>query len=123
MFNSVEYVRHICKQKNIAISVLEKKCGFSNGYLNPKKMSRIPYDRALVIAAYLDISVDLIMTGEEKAPADIGKGLVDSSVQKDENIIRIAGRDGSFVERRLTDSELAAFKAMLDALPEAPDDL
>lgn len=64
-----------------------------------------------------------VSVGEEKAPADNGKSLMGGSIPNDENIIRIAGRDGTFVERRLTDSELAAFKALLDALPAAPDDL
>lgn len=75
MFNSVQYVRDICKQRKIPISQLEKDCGFSNGYLNPKKMSKIPYDRAQVIAEYLGISVNLIMSGEEteKAPAKSGE--------------------------------------------------
>lgn len=76
MFNSVEYVREVCKQRKIAISVLEKACGFANGYLNPKKMARLPYDRAVSISEYLGIPVELILTGEEtdKAPAEPGKG-------------------------------------------------
>ena len=75
MFNSVQYVRDICQQRKIPISQLEKECGFSNGYLNPKKMSKIPYDRAQTIAAYLGISVDTILTGEEneKAPTENGE--------------------------------------------------
>ena len=76
MFNSVECVRELCKQQKIAISVLEKECGFANGYLNPKKMSKLPYDRAVIIANYLGVAVDLILTGEETkdAPAESGKG-------------------------------------------------
>ena len=76
MFNSVEYVRELCKQRKIAVSVLEKDCGFANGYLNPKKMAKLPYDRAVVIANYLGVAVDLILTGEEtkNAPAVSGKG-------------------------------------------------
>lgn len=75
MFNSVQYVRDICKQRGIAISQLEKDCGFSNGYLNPKKMTKLPYDRAQTIAEYLGISAEVILTGEEteKAPAGDGK--------------------------------------------------
>lgn len=78
MFNSVQLVRDLCKDRNIPIAKLEKDCGFSNGYLNPKKMSKIPYDRAVVIAEYLDVSASLILTGEEneKAPADDGKRAV-----------------------------------------------
>lgn len=39
------------------------------------------------------------------------------------NIIKIAGRDGSYEERRLTDEQLAALKAILSQMPEASDDL
>ena len=76
MFNSVEYVRELCKQRKIAVSVLEKDCGFANGYLNPKKMAKLPYERAVVIANYLGVAVDLILTGEEtkNAPAVSSKG-------------------------------------------------
>lgn len=67
MFNSVEFVRDICHQRRIPVSALEKACGFSNGYLNPKKMTKIPYDRAVLISKYLNISVSRILTGEEGA--------------------------------------------------------
>ncbi len=73
MFNSVQYVRELCQERKLPISQLEKDCGFSNGYLNPKKISKIPYDRAVVIAKYLNISVDTILTGEEKTPTAIGE--------------------------------------------------
>lgn len=66
MFNGVEYIRKVCKERKIPISTLEKKCGFANGYLNPKKLSKLPYDRALLIADILGISVEYLMTGEEK---------------------------------------------------------
>ena len=65
MFNSVEFVRGLCRDRKIAISALEKGCGFANGYLNPKKMSKLPYDRAVAISNYLGVSVDLILTGVE----------------------------------------------------------
>jgi repressor LexA len=45
----IEYVRLLCKEAKIAISQLEKECGFSNGYLNPKKATKIPYERAMNI--------------------------------------------------------------------------
>lgn len=78
MFNSVQYVRSICKERKITISQLEKDCGFANGYLNPKKMSKISYDRAVIIAQYLDISVEDILNGPENknAPTESGERLV-----------------------------------------------
>lgn len=61
MLSGVEYVRDICKKRKIAVSTLEKECGFANGYLNPKKATKIPYDRAVLIANYLDVSVNEIL--------------------------------------------------------------
>lgn len=74
MFSSVQLVRDLCKERNIPIAKLEKDCGFSNGYLNPKKMAKIPYDRAVVIAEYLGVSVNLILTGEETEKAPTANG-------------------------------------------------
>lgn len=68
MFNSVLFVRRVCKEQGIPICQLERDCGFSNGYLNPKKMSKLPYDRAVMIADYLDIPVELVLTGQETQP-------------------------------------------------------
>ena len=74
MFNSVQLVRDLCRERSVSISKLEKDCGFSNGYLNPKKMSKLPYDRALIIAEYLGVPSDYILTGEMKStPTVAGK--------------------------------------------------
>lgn len=75
MFNRVQYVRDLCKERNIAISQLEKDCGFSNGYLNPKKMSKISYERAVIIAEYLKVPVSDILEGPDnkKAPTETGE--------------------------------------------------
>lgn len=71
MFNGVEYVRDICKQRKIPISTLEKECNFANGYLNPKKLNRLPYDRALKIAEYLNLDVNYLMSGENSSPSTL----------------------------------------------------
>lgn len=77
MFDSVDYVRGVCEKHGIPVSKLEKDCGFSNGYLNPKKLKKIPYDRAIVIAEYLSrfepVTAEYIMTGKEKAPTTDGE--------------------------------------------------
>ena len=69
MFNSVEFVRNLCKQRGIAISQLEKDCGFANGYLNPKKMTKLPYDRAVRVAKYLHVTSEEVLTG--KLPTEV----------------------------------------------------
>lgn len=64
MNTGVDFVREVCKKRGISIAQLEKELGFSNGYLNPKKLHKIPYERAKAIAAYLDIDLNRVL-GEE----------------------------------------------------------
>ena len=78
MFNGVEYVRELCKAKKIPISKLEKDCGFSNGYLNPEKVTKIPYDRALIISKYLNVNVNALLNGpgSENNETQLPKGAI-----------------------------------------------
>lgn len=94
MFDSVSHVREICRERKIPVSTLEKACGFSNGYLNPRKLTRLPYDRALLIAEYLGLPVEQILTGEKNAPAPEGRRAV-----TDEDIkFALFGGDGEITD-------------------------
>lgn len=83
MLTGVEYVRKICEARKIPISQLEKDCKFSNGYLNPKKLQKIPYERAMTIAKYLGVGVEAILgIEEEKAPAsDVDRAINDDDIK------------------------------------------
>lgn len=63
--NSVELVKKICKERGIAISRLERDCGFSNGYIRKLKEGKFPSDRLQIIANYLNVSVDYLLNGDE----------------------------------------------------------
>lgn len=64
--NSVERVKAICKERKIPISRIEKELGFSNGYIGQLRKGVFPADRLKDIADYLSVSVEYLMTGEEK---------------------------------------------------------
>ena len=66
MFNAVSFVRELCKERGIPIATVEKACGFGNGYLNPKKISTLSYERAVVLANYLNLTAEYLLTGEEE---------------------------------------------------------
>ena len=95
MFNSVQFVRDKCWERGIPVSQLERLCGFSNGYLNAKKLTRLPYDRARLIAEYLGIDVKTVLTGEKNdAPAREGRSAV-----TDEDIkFALFGGDGEITD-------------------------
>ena len=64
--NSVERVKAICKERKIAISKLERELNFSNGYIAQLRKGTFPADRLADIAAYLSVSTDYLLTGEER---------------------------------------------------------
>lgn len=68
-FNSVDEVKRICKERKIPISKLEQACGFSNGYVGKLREGKFPADRLYSISQFLGVSVDYLMTGEEKEPS------------------------------------------------------
>lgn len=61
----VEYVRMVCREKGIPISKMEKDLGYGNGYFNPKKLKKIPFEKAPDVAEYLEIDVFDILDDEE----------------------------------------------------------
>lgn len=68
--NTVQRIKTICKERKIAISTLERACGFANGYIGQLKKGSVPDDRLIKIADYLNVSRDFLMTGEESAISD-----------------------------------------------------
>lgn len=65
--DNVDRVKSICKDRKIPISKLEKECGFSNGYVRSLRNGTFPADRLNIIASYLGLSVDYLLTGQENA--------------------------------------------------------
>ena len=108
MFSSIEFVREICRQRKIPVSTLERDCGFSNGYLNPRKLQQLPYSRAVTIAEYLSLPVEQILTGKTKnAPAPEDKRAV-----TDEDIkFALFGGDGEITDEMY--EEVKQFAAYL----------
>lgn len=68
------------------------------------------------LADFFGVSVDALIGKKEKAPTQEGE-------RKRINTITIAGRDGSYVVKQLTDEQLQAFKTMFEHLPQVEDDL
>lgn len=61
---TLEIIKSLCKKGNISLSKLEKILGYGNASLSKAKV--IPSDRILEIAKYFDVSMEYLMTGEEK---------------------------------------------------------
>lgn len=80
------------------------------------------------IADYFNVDLDYLL-GKSDFPnkyawlASVSDTPEESDTPANANLIRIAARDGSYQERRLSDQQLAALVAILDQMPDVPDDL
>lgn len=103
----------LCAQLGVSQGALS---GWENGKYEPDKAGWIK------LSETLGVSVDYLMgvdTTEKEAVANDH----DSLYKENKNIIKIAGRDGTYQEHVLSDAQLSAVKAILDQLPDASDDL
>ena len=61
--NTAERIISICKERKIAVSRLEKDCGFANGYIRKLKEGKVPADRIFAIASYFNLSPEYLLNG------------------------------------------------------------
>lgn len=109
-------IREARKQAGIKQIDLCARLGISQGALSGWENGKYEPGSAgwLSLSEALGVSVDYLMgVTEEQKESPI-------PVSEDErNVVRMAGRDGSYVVRRLSDEQYAAFKALLEQLPDA----
>ena len=119
--SAVERVKTLCKEKNIPLYRLEKDLGFANAYISQLRMGTIPYDRAVLIADYLGVAVDYILTGQQpEQTSDSGKKYYfsDETAQaaqhiyenKDLRLLFDAARDAEPADLKVVHDMLLALK-------------
>lgn len=110
--------------KEISYGELSDRTGIPKSALQryaTGETEKIPIDRLQMIAKSIGVTTAYLM-GWEDADDRITTPLSERCIP-DRNIIRIAGRDGSYEERILTDDQIAAIKIILSQLPDASGDL
>lgn len=123
---------HDLSQRQFAL-----QCGLSNGYIsilekgvNPKTdkpvTPTIPQLRKL--ADGMGITITEMMEQVDDMPIDLANTITlfdapPSAANGNVNILRLAGRDGSYVERTLTDDQVKMLTMLLDQMPDASEDL
>ncbi len=96
-------------------------------YVNYEKGLREPTSEVLIqIADFFGVSIDFLVgrkaSGSNDNPAQYESNNIISLCAEKKNVLQITARDGSYLERTLSDQQLAALKAILDQMPDIPDD-
>ena len=61
-----EQIKVLCKEKGVAVTNVEKELGFARGSLCKVNTSKPSMEKVQKLADYFNVSVDYLMTGEEK---------------------------------------------------------
>ena len=61
----VDRIKEACTARGVAISRLERECGFSNGYIRGMKDGNMSAERLQKVATYLRVSFNWLLTGEQ----------------------------------------------------------
>lgn len=142
---SVFYERYakLCRSMGGTPNSVAKEIGVSSGSITAWKNGAEPrYSTVVKIADYFDTTADYLLGRTDDPENDDRFGLEDPSWPSNHflypqytktptlqeegrrcNVIKIAGRNGSYEERVLTDEQLAAVKGILSQLPDASGDL
>lgn len=103
---------------------LAKKCGTSKQTIYKYEkglITNIPTDKIEAIASVFNVDPSFLVGWTQKEPEPSHLCQVDEPAPP-HNTIKIAGRDGSLIERHLTDNQMAALKAIVDQMPDADND-
>ena len=121
---SVERIFDLLYEHKIQQKELAKALGISAGNITEWKKGRSAPSAGVLpkIADYFDVSTDYLLgkTDEKKPAAETGD---DPKAEINERLhtIRIAGRDGSYEERQLTDEQMDLLRQMIRQMPKPQD--
>lgn len=125
MAEMYEIIDTLLKERGISGAQMSSDLGMSRSFMTELRKGRakgIKLETAQKIAEYFGVSVDFL-SGTEKNKALLSINEMEKQGSENRNLIRIAGRDGSYQEHYLSDGQLNAIKAIIAQLPDASDDL
>lgn len=110
-------------RKGLSQAEFAKQIGVSKSSVNMyERGEREPnFETLETIADYFNVDLDYLMGKSEIE--NRAKAAIIPFKPDNRNVLRLAGRDGSYLERTLTDDQLKALTAILDQMPDASNDL
>lgn len=127
-----EIIKKYRESNNMSQRQLGAQCGLSTGYIsliekevNPQTGKRMVPSLPVMnkLASGMGITLDDLLSMCDDMDVTLSeKDIITPAISR-VNILRIAGRDGTLIEKRLSDEQVAALKGIIDQFPEADDDL
>lgn len=116
-------LKSLRNRKGLSQAEFAKQIGVSKSSVNMyERGEREPnFETLEAIADYFNVDLDYLMGKSEIE--NRAKATIIPLRSNDRNILRLAGRDGSYLERTLTDDQVKMLTMLLDQMPDASGDL
>ena len=118
---TVGRIKKLAKLNGIKITDMLNECELNKNVLSSMQSrgSWIQANNLARIADYLDCSVDYLLGRVDEPELGIKKAPLHGGAAAQDNILRLAGRDGRYLEKTLTPEQMDLFFKMLEQLPDA----
>lgn len=117
---NIDRIKYLAKSQGLTMKFLCDCIGKHRGFLSCVRngTDRIDEDELAIIAGKINTTVAYLIgkTDDPEIPKE-------PEELPDKNSLRLIGRDGSKIERKLTDEQMEMLRALISQLPEAPDNL
>lgn len=119
----VQNIKYYCKRIGVPPTTACKNAGVGTSFISDINRGQTPsVAKVQMLADYLGVTTSELLgetspagPGDKKTPATVSDG------ERNRNEVRIVGRDGTYVQRQVSDEQMTALKLMLEQLPEADD--
>ena len=120
----------LCNENKVSPSKVCTSIGLSNAAFSCWTDTTVPRKATLIrIADYFGVSVDYLLGKgtNESAPISVSSTKSEKPSENGElpekNVVTIIGRDGRYIQKKLTDEQIQALETIINQMPDAPDEI
>ena len=110
----------LCNDNNVSPSKVCTSVGLSNAAFSCWTETSVPRKATLLkIADYFGVPVEALTENQKdqkEKPSENGE-------LPDKNVVTIIGRDGRYIQKKLTDEQIQALETIINQMPDAPDEI
>ena len=110
----------LCNKHNTTPTAVVNHLGLAKGNVTSWKSGKTPQATTLKkVSDYFGVdtnyfAVEHIIPNEKPSA---------SGELPDKNVVTIIGRDGRYIQKKLTDEQIRALETIINQMPDAPDDI
>ena len=115
----------LCNENKVSPSKVCTSIGLSNAAFSCWTDATVPRKATLIkIADYFGVSVDFLLgKGTNESAHAQNEKPSENGELPEKNVVTIIGRDGRYIQKRLTDEQIQALETIINQMPDAPDEI